>query len=355
MNAREELRERLYMVLAKNQVMDAIMEIDAILGEFEIQNRITEIALLQEDRNEYLFKKFLTAKIVKGCSDRTIKYYQKQLQFTFDRLHKTVDDVTTDDIRYYLAVRQKKDGVSKTTANNELRVLSSFYQYLHAEEIILRNPVLRIEKIKEDKVKKEAFTEIEIERIRDATKNSRERAIVDVLLSTGCRVSELVGIKISDINQDKLVVHGKGGKDRTVYLNAKAVVSLQKFLDERNDKNPYVFCGGHFCKNNREQMHLYECSKRGEWHKNPELVSADKAMDKGTIEQLMRRLKKRSGIDTECYPHKFRRTCATMALRRGMPIEQVSKMLGHESIETTQIYLDLNEQDLEQAHRKYVI
>ena len=158
MNAREELRERLYMVLAKNQVKDAIMEIDAILGEFEIQNRITEIALLQEDRNEYLFKKFLTAKIVKGCSDRTIKYYQKQLQFTFDRLHKTVDDVTTDDIRYYLAVRQKKDGVSKTTANNELRVLSSFYQYLHAEEIILRNPVLRIEKIKEDKVKKEAFT-----------------------------------------------------------------------------------------------------------------------------------------------------------------------------------------------------
>lgn len=355
LGAREELREKLYLVMLRNGVKDAMIEIDTILGEFEVQNRTTEVALLKADRNEYLFKKFLTAKIVKGCTDRTVEFYQKELRFVFDRIHKTADDVTTDDVRFYLAIRQKKDKISKTTANNELRVLSSFYQYLQAEEIILKNPILKIEKIKEDKKKKSAFTEIEVEKIRDATRNARERAIVDVLLSTGCRVSELIGIKIADINQDKLVVHGKGGKDRTVYLNAKAVVSLQKYIEERQDQNPYVFCGGYFCKNNKEKMSMYQCSKRGEWYKNAELVSKDRATDRGTVEQLMRKLKKRSGIDSGCYPHKFRRTCATMALRRGMPIEQVSKMLGHESVETTQIYLDLNEQDLEQAHKKYVV
>ena len=354
MSAREDLRNKLCMMLISKGIKDSDIEIDAILGEYEVQDRTTEIAIRSEDRNEYLFKKFLTEKIVKGCTDRTIYFYRKSLDFIFERIHKTVDEVTTDDIRYYLAIRQKRDGISKTTANNELRVLSSFYQYLQSEEIVIKNPVLKIEKIKERKKKKEAFTELEVERIREEARNYREKAIVDVLLSTGCRVSELVNIKISDINGDKMVVHGKGEKDRIVYLNAKAVISLGKYLSERNDANPYVFCGGISVKNDKEKMSKYQSSKNGEWYKDPDLVS-NSHVDKGTIEQLMRKLKKRSGIETDCYPHKFRRTCATMALRRGMPIEQVSKMLGHESIETTQIYLDLNDSELEQAHRKYVV
>lgn len=354
MNAREELRQKLCMMLIGKGVKDAEIEIDAILGEYEVQDRTTEIAIRSEDRNEYLFKKFLTAKIVKGCTDRTIDYYGKSLNFIFERINKTADDVTTDDIRYYLAIRQKRDGITKTTANNELRVLSSFYQYLQAEEIVLKNPVQKIEKIKERKKKKNAFTELEIEKIRDATKNYRERAVVDVLLSTGCRVSELATMKISDIEGNKMVVHGKGEKDRIVYLNAKAMISLEKYLSERSDNNQYIFCGGYFVQNNKEAMGKYQCSKNGEWYKDPDLVS-DGHVDKGTIEQLMRKLKKRSGLETACYPHKFRRTCATMALRHGMPIEQVSKMLGHESIETTQIYLDLDENSLEQAHKKYVV
>ena len=343
------------MILIRNGVTEADIEVDAILGDYEIQNRTTEIALLQEDRNEYLFKKFLTAKIVKGCTDRTVEYYKKSLEFIFNRIQKTADDVTTDDIRYYLAIRQKRDGISKTTANNELRVLSSFYQYLQSDDIVLKNPTSKIEKIKEQKKKKNAFTEIEIEKIRDSTKNARERAVVDVLLSTGCRVNELVNIRIRDIDKDKIIVHGKGEKDRIVYLNAKAIISLERYLEERNDSNPYLFCGGFFVQNDRSKMQQYQISKNGEWYKNKELVSLDTHTDKGTIEQLMRKLKKRSGIDSDCYPHKFRRTCATMALRRGMPIEQVSKMLGHESIETTQIYLDLNEEDMAQAHKKYVV
>ena len=355
MSAREDLRNKLCMMLISKGIKDSDLEIDAILGEYEVQDRTTEIAIRSEDRNEYLFKKFLTAKIVKGCTDRTIYFYRKSLDFIFERIHKTVDEVTTDDIRYYLAIRQKRDGISKTTANNELRVLSSFYQYLQSEEIVIKNPVLKIEKIKERKKKKEAFTELEVERIREAARNYREKAIVDVLLSTGCRVSELVNIKISDINGDKMVVHGKGEKDRIVYLNAKAVISLEKYLKERNDNNPYVFCGGIFSKNDKNMISKYQSAKNGEWYKNPGLITDNTHTDKGTVEQLMRKLKKRSGIETGCYPHKFRRTCATMALRRGMPIEQVSKMLGHESIETTQIYLDLDENSLEQAHKKYVV
>lgn len=354
MSAREDLRQKLCMLLMSRGIQDADIEIDAILGEYEVQDRSTEVAILSEDRNEYLFKKFLTAKIVKGCTGRTIDFYKKTLIFVFERIHKTADEVTTDDIRYYLAIRQKRDGISKTTANNELRILGSFYQYLQQEEIILKNPVLKIEKIKERKKKKSAFTELEVEKIRDAAKNYREKAIVDVLLSTGCRVSELVAIKISDIDGDRLIVRGKGEKDRIVYLNAKAVISVEKYLSERNDKNPYIFCGG-IRAGDKKRMYRYQNSKNGEWYKDTALVSEHDHVDKGTVEQMMRKLKKRSGIESSCYPHKFRRTCATMALRRGMPIEQVSKMLGHESIETTQIYLDLSEEDLAQAHKKYVV
>ena len=354
MSAREDLRQKLCMLLISKGIPDTDIEIDAILGEYEVQERITEVAIRSEDRNEYLFKKFLVAKTVKGCTDRTIHMYKKTLSFVFDRINKTADEVMADDIRYYLAVRQKRDGISKTTANNELRVLGSFYQYLQSEEIILKNPTLKIEKIRERKKKKSAFTELEIERIRNATKNNRERAIVDVLLSTGCRVSELTGIRISDIKGDKLVVHGKGEKDRTVYLNAKAVVSLEEYLKERNDTNPYVFCGGIDARGRKEILYKYNTERNGEWYRDPELIS-DQHVGKGTIEQLMRKLKKRSGIESACYPHKFRRTCATMALRRGMPIEQVSKMLGHESVSTTQIYLDLSDKELEEAHRKYVV
>ena len=353
-DARETLRQELCMILIKNGVPNADIEIDAILGEYEVQKRTTEIALLSEDRNEYLLKNFLTAKIVKGCTDRTIQHYRQYLQFIFDRMHKTVDDITPDDIRYYLAVRQKKDGITKISANNELLVLRTFFNYLTAEEIIARNPTLNIDRIKGKKKKKKAFTEIEVEQLREAAQNAREKAIIDTLLSTGCRVSELIRIKISEISNDRIVVHGKGEKDRMAYLNAKAMISLSRYLSERTDDNPYLFPGGYNRQNNKEIWKKYQSTKSN-WYKDSSLVTPDTHIDAGTVEQLMRRLKKRAGLECGVYPHKFRRTCATMALRRGMPIEQVSKMLGHESIETTQIYLDLNEEELEQAHKKYVI
>ena len=258
------------------------------------------------------------------------------MKFVFNRINKNADDVTADDIRYYIAFRQKVDKVASTTAHNEYRVLQSFFQYLTMEEIIQKNPTFKVGRIKNKKTKKEAFTELEIEKLRDVLQDNRERALFEVLLSTGCRVSELSAIKIADIDGNRIKILGKGNKERYVYLNVRASLSIEKYLQERNDTNPYLFCGH---------------------YRNPGLASDESHphLNKGTIEQMIRKMKKRANLETECYPHKFRRTCATMALRRGMPIEQVSKMLGHESIETTQIYLDLDDSELEAAHKKYVI
>lgn len=345
---RQEVIRKIMMILKKYDIdeREVSNKLHVILNEYEITERETQISVRHEDKNQMFMQKFLIAKSVSGRTERTIEFYKKTLVFIFNRICKPADEITTDDIRYYLAVRQTRDGISTVSANNELRVLRTFYAFLLGEELVTKNPCLKIEKIKEEKLKKEAFSEIDIEKIRNSCRTNREKAMVEILLSTGCRVTELVNIKIDDIKSDKLIVHGKGKKDRTVYLNAKSILALQLYLKEREDNNPYLFASGYF-----------DCSKYcgigANWYKDPELVS-DTHADKGTIEQTLRKIGKRAGVD-KVHPHRFRRTCATFALRRGMPIEQVSKMLGHNSVDTTMIYLDLSEDELQQAHKKYVV
>lgn len=324
-----------------------------IMNKYEITSRCTSLAEMKEDRNDFLLNRFMIAKTVKGCSKRTLKLYGTELKRILQAIGKTVDDITADDIRYYLAVRQRRDGVSKTTADNELRYLRSFFQYLVADELVIRNPTAKVDRVKCERRKKDALTDIEVERLRVAVEGLREPAIIEVLLSTGCRVSELVQIQISDIDKNKVLVYGKGAKERYVYLNARAMIAIERYLAERKDKNPYLFAGG------KSQLITglkdgYKRRQLTDWWKDPDLVSEDKPIDKGTIEQLLRKIAKKAGVE-KANPHKFRRTCATMALRRGMPIEQVSKMLGHEELSTTQIYLDLSEDELAQAHKKYVV
>lgn len=353
MEARQELYENIIMYLMSEDIqVEKIKEgMYAVLSDYEIQKRCTDVALVQTDRNAYLIKRFLVAKTVKGCTSRTIEYYKTNLQRIIERLGKTVDDITADDIRLYIALRIKRDKISKVTADNELRTLRTFFTYLQSEEIVSKNPMHNIERIKAWRMKKEALTEMEVEMLRhEASNDSRKLAVVEVLLSTGIRLSELVGIMLEEIEGERILVHGKGEKDRYVYLNARAKLTIDRYLKERTDDNPYLFPGGR----NATDISGDGKSKMRTWWKYPELVTEDTHIEKGTIEQMMRKLAKRAGVE-QANPHKFRRTCATMALRRGMPIEQVSKMLGHESIQTTQIYLDLNEEDLIQAHRKYVV
>lgn len=320
-----------------------------LLQNYEITPIETQLALRDDALNDQLLKRFLAAKMVKGCTKRTINRYHKQISWTLAKFGKSCTEITADDIRVYIALRLTQDGISKVSMNNEVLCLRTFYSWLATEEIIRVNPMMKIDRIKVDKVKKKAFTDLECEKIRANCRTAMETAIVEVLLSTGCRVSELVGIRIDDIKQGKCIVHGKGNKDRTVYFTAKAELSIERFLAERHDANPYLFPAGVPLTTSTNRSAYCKPT----WYQHPELIS-DGSRDKGAVEETVRNIGKRAGVEN-VHPHRFRRTSATLALRRGMPIELVSKMLGHEQLSTTQIYLDLTEDELEAAHRKYVV
>jgi integrase/recombinase XerD len=195
-DCREEIINKLVIWAMRHGLdgREAKFDFYMMLNDVEITNRCTEVALLEEDRNEYLIKKFLVAKQVKGCTERTIKYYKECTIKFLDRIGKVVDDITADDIRYYMALRLRKDKVSKVTTGNEIRCVSSFFTWLHTEEIIPRNPMLKVDRIKKQKTKKEALTEIEIEKLRMAATGERDKLLIELLLSTGCRVSEVAQI-----------------------------------------------------------------------------------------------------------------------------------------------------------------
>lgn len=332
-------------------VSDAKAALYIITNKYEIMSRSTELSVVNGDRNEDLLGRFIISKTVKGCTERTLKAYQVSIKHILQAIGKTATEITADDIRFYMAIRKKRDGVTDITIGNEIRNLSSFFRWMTAEEYILKNPMNRIDRIKARKIRKEALTDMEVEKLRVAAVGERENAIIEMLLSTGCRVSEIVQIALDEIVGDRILVHGKGKKDRYVYLNARAMLAMQMYLRKRKDRNPYLFPR---CKS------VTEMNKKGRSHRIMKDWWMDsRNVDEGhisnsAIEQILRKIAKRAGVQ-RANPHKFRRTCATMALRRGMPIEQVSKMLGHEEISTTQIYLDLTEDELAQAHKKYVI
>jgi site-specific recombinase XerD len=325
---RDKLQEEIMLMLMAAGIDGELIKskLTIILNSYDVTSRCTEVAVVDENDITKYIKLFLISKRVSGRTERTIKQYKGELTKFFGEVQKSPLDITSDDIKLFLATKEVRDGASKVYQQNMLRVISSFYTWMLKEEYILKNPMNKVDDIKIAKIKKHAFTELEIEVLRNKITDVRDRAILEILLSTWCRVSEVEGMNRTDIDGDKLEVLGKGQKTRIVYLNAKAKVAINEYLKSREDDNEAIF------------------------------VSKDKPHDrlkKSQIEALMRRYGRECGIE-KCHPHRFRRTGATFALRRGMPIEQVSKILGHESIETTQIYLDISEQELAQAHRKYV-
>lgn len=197
------------------------MAITVVLGKYEVQKAETALTVYEGDINEQIMKRFIAAKIAQGCSMRTIKYYQTDITKSLMEIGKPYMDVTTDDIRYLLAVRIRRDGISKTTANNNRRNLSAFYGWLQKEEILLKNPMAKIDSIKETKKKKKAYSLLDLEKIRMGCRTNRERAMVEFLSSTWCRVAEMSEVKISDIGNGKVTVHGKGDKYRECFLNAR--------------------------------------------------------------------------------------------------------------------------------------
>lgn len=287
----------------------------------------SEVEKLNVSNLEYL-QMFIDAKRIEGCSDRTLGYYQ----VTVEHLLKTVDvevrKMTTDDLRSYLAEYQQINNCSKVTVDNIRRNLSSFFSWLEEEDYILKSPMRRIHKIKTKQQVKEIISDEMIEKMRDNCKTKRDLAIIDLLYSTGIRVGELVRLNISDIDfeERECVVYGKGDKERRVYFDAKAKLHLQNYIKSRTDDNPALF------------------------------VTLDAPYDRlkiSGVEIRMRELGRSLSIP-KIHPHKFRRTMATRAIDKGMPIEQVQKILGHSQIGTTMQYAIVNQNNVKASHRRYI-
>lgn len=322
------------------------------LSGYDVRKISTELTVYDEKNAADYLKKFLIAKKIKGCTDRTLHFYGTSLKKIFETISKSPMDIQADDIRIYIANRQIKGNVSLTTINNEIRNLSSFYEWMQKEEIRTKNPMNKIEQIKVYKKQKEAFSDMEIEKMRGNIRDNRTRAIFELLLSTWCRVSEIAQIRLSEIDGDRILIHGKGKKDRYAYMNAKALFAVKEYLKERRDLNPFLFPKMISLLDAAQKRKGQPQSECRFFYRDPELIEENNHIDKGTIESIIRKLGR--SVDVVAHPHKFRRTGATFALRTGMPIEQVSKILGHANLSVTQIYLDLHEEDIRNAHERYV-
>lgn len=292
----------------------------------EIEN--TEVAVRNETLNEEALRMFFVAKSVQGCTKRTLIYYRTVLFAFLNFLgDKQIDHITTNDIRYYFAVKKERDHNKDSNINNIRRVLSSFFGWLMTEEYIKKNPMMKIQKIRVERFVKKPFKDIEIEKLRHgASGDIRLTALLEVMLSTGCRISEISGMDIADMDGDEIVVYGKGKKERVVYLNAKAKMALSLYLESRKDSEKPMF------------------------------VTMDKPysrLSSGGMGSDIRELGRKCGVD-DTHPHRFRRTAATIALNRGMPIEQVQIMLGHENIETTTLYAISAQESVKMNHKKYM-
>ena len=276
---------------------------------------------------EYLAK-FLEAKKMEGCSERTIKYYKVTVEQLLNKIIRPIRRVTTEEMRKYLVDYQKINTCGKTTVDNIRRNISSFFSWLEEEDYILKSPMRRIHKIRAEKLVKNVITDEDIEKLRDGCTCLRDVAMIDLLYSTGIRVGELVRLNRSDINfsERECVVFGKGDKERKVYFDAKSKVHLINYLNTRKDDNPALF------------------------------VSLDKPNDRlkiSGVEIRLRQLGRKLNLD-RVHPHKFRRSMATRAIDKGMPIEQVQKILGHSQIDTTMQYAIVNQNNVKAAHRKYI-
>ena len=278
--------------------------------------------------NETLLKAFLSAKQVEGCSQPTIRYYGNTIKQLADNMPKRFTDYTTEDIRAYLAVFQQKHNATKVTVDNVRRIFSSFFSWLEEEDYILKNPVRRIHKVKTGTQVREVLSDESLESIRDTCTRSRDLAMIDLLASTGMRVGELVKLNRDDINftERECVVFGKGNKQRIVYFNARAKIHLQQYLNERSDQNEALFVS---------------------------LNDPQKRLQISGVEVRLRKIGREANVP-RVHPHKFRRTLATMAIDKGMPVEQVQKLLGHVKIDTTMHYAMVSQNNVKLSHRRFI-
>ena len=304
--------------------VDQQKRLTQVLQKNLLENRFEEIGI----SNETYTRMFLDTKKVEGYSERTIKYYEATLFAFLQKVNDPVRRITTEQIRGYLSEYQKVSECSNVTVDNIRRNLSSFFSWMEEEDHILKSPMHRIHKIKTRKQVKEIISDEAIEMLRDGCVCSRDLAIVDLLYSTGIRVGELVNLNIADINfeERECVVFGKGDKERRVYFDAKAKLHLKAYLASRHDNNPALFVT---------------------------LDAPHERLKISGVEIRVRELGRCMNLE-KIHPHKFRRTMATRAIDKGMPIEQVQKILGHSQIDTTMQYAMVNQSNVKSSHRRYI-
>lgn len=295
--------------------------------EFIIKTDETK-KLEELEENKKLIDLFLSSKKIEGCSNRTIKYYEEIINKFIHEFDKSIKNIDTDNIRQYLSKYKELSNCSSITIDNLRRVLSSFFSWLEDEDYIIKSPVRRIHKIKTATIVKETLTDENIEKLRDECENIRDLCLIELLISTGMRVGEIVNLNINDINFEErsCIVLGKGNKQREVYFDAKTKLHLQNYLNKRKDTNKALFVS---------------------------MRKPHQRLSISGIELIVRNIGLNSKINN-VHPHKFRRTLATMAIDKGMPVEQVQKLLGHVKIETTMHYAMVNQSNVKLSHRRYI-
>lgn len=304
-------------------------ELNRILVKVLSNYKIKEIKNEENDKtNQSYIDSFLSAKRLEGCSEKSLKYYKSTIEIVLNTIDKSIKNITTNDLRNYLTEYQEKHGSSRVTIDNIRRILSSFFSWLEDEDFIIKSPMRRIHKVKSASVIKETYSDESLELMRDSCDNLRDLALIDILASTGMRVGELVLLNKDDINfnERECVVFGKGDKERVVYFDARTKIHLQNYLESRDDDNKALF------------------------------VTLRKPFNRisiGGIETRIREMGRKLNIN-KAHPHKFRRTLATKAIDKGMPIEQLQKLLGHQKIDTTLQYAMVKQSNVKIAHKKYI-
>lgn len=320
-----EIEQRMLKKLDNAQLIELRSVLNQVFADIEV---IEATPINIANNNQELLADFLAAKRIEGCSEKSLRYYEKTITATLNAIGKDLKHITTEDLRLYFTEYQTEKNSSKVTMDNIRRILSSFFSWLEDEDYIIKSPVRRIHKVKTSKTIKETYSDENLEQMRDNCVELRDLAMIDMLASTGMRVGEMVLLNRDDIdfNERECVVFGKGDKERMVYFDARTKLHLQNYLDSRTDDNPALFVS---------------------------LRSPHNRLTIGGIEVRLRDLGKQLGI-SKVHPHKFRRTLATMAIDKGMPIEQLQRLLGHQRIDTTLQYAMVKQSNVKLAHRKYI-
>ena len=308
---------------AQMQKLQKVLEIALFNCEITAQTEKKDM-----NDNQKLIDAFVSAKRIEGCSEKTLKYYRITIETMVASIDKGIRHIQTEDLRSYLTDYQSKNQSSRVTIDNIRRILSSFFSWLEDEDYILKSPVRRIHKVKTATNIKETYTDEDLEKMRDNCTELRDLAMIDMLASTGMRVGEMVLLNRNDIdfNERECIVFGKGSKERVVYFDARTKIHLQNYLRSRKDDNPALFVS---------------------------LKSPYERLKIGGVEVRLREFGKQLGLQ-RVYPHKFRRTLATTAIDKGMPIEQLQQLLGHRKIDTTLQYAMVKQSNVKIAHRKYI-